>query len=97
MTMVPTQTKPMQRSWLGRAGIEFTLHFDSSRTGKRVVVIFWPDTDELEVRAIKSDGRTTSFTEFEATTVKASSADWQARGTNIAHVMADRHFAGANP
>lgn len=81
---------------MGRAGIEFTLHFDDNYDGKRVVIIRWLDTDEVSVRAIRGDGRGTTFKTYEEAVVLLApeqQISWRERGAELARAVADRHFA----
>jgi hypothetical protein len=94
--MQPKQVSAVtERSWLGRTGLEFTLHFHGKRDGERVSVIRWLDTDELKICAIAGDGRTTTFHKFEDTTVTLNpgrEGDWQKQALELARQMAERHF-----
>jgi hypothetical protein len=88
--MTPTSTsKPRRVSYSGFAATQYELNFGSkSPTGKRVVITKY-DNGNVTIRAIKGDGRTPSFREFEAFSVVTDLDNAFA----IARDMADRHFA----
>lgn len=48
-----TKTKVYRGTWLGRAAVQTTYHFDKNDLGKRVVATQWTDTGEIELRALK--------------------------------------------
>jgi hypothetical protein len=86
-------SKTVTRTWNGRPGKQFTLHFDRRPMGKRVEVTQWLDfTFELTIRAIDGDGRTPNFREFTKLSTRAV-GDWQNEAARIARSLADEYFA----
>jgi len=86
-------SKTITRTWCGRPGKQFTIHFDRSLKGKRVVVTQWLDfSSEVTLRAITGDGRTDNFREF-AVIRTTTRGDWQTEAARIARSLADEHFA----
>lgn len=61
---ITKSTKPTLRTWLGRAGLETTHHFDSKPYGLRMSVIEWQDDGTTQYRLIKGDGRSRDFQEL---------------------------------
>ncbi len=57
-------TKPKSATWLDKAGLHSTYHFDSNDMGLRVFVRWMDEADTTEIRAIKGDGRRDDFEEF---------------------------------
>lgn len=97
ITLPMSVTKSQVRTWEGRAGTTFTLHFDSSSSGKRVQVIRWHSSGRVELRAIKGDGRTPNFHEFgrEDFVADCSLTDeaWRDRAAALARALASKYFA----
>jgi hypothetical protein len=91
--MTPVRSrKPLRSTWSDGAATLHGLGFDKSRNGKRVAVWFWDD-GRVELKAIKGDGRTSNFREFERVVLPARPAS-DSEVWALARAMADRHFAG---
>lgn len=61
MATVLKVTRPRKAFWNGRPGEVFEYRCDRLNIGRRVVVHRWLDTGEVEVKACRGDGRTSSF------------------------------------
>jgi hypothetical protein len=82
-----TAQRPFSSTWRGRAGTSTEYRTESRSFGRRVIVHVWADSpDVADVRAIRGDGRTSTFQEYERRTVPVAEAE------AVAQEMADRHF-----
>ncbi|CAB4178011.1 hypothetical protein UFOVP1462_23 [uncultured Caudovirales phage] len=66
------KTKAFKGSWLGRVGVswEYRRGKGTSATGKRVVCHLWADTQTLEMKFCKGDGRKSDFVVYETHVIK---------------------------
>jgi len=88
--MTPTSTsKPRRVSYNGFPCTVYELHFTGKSIGKRVVIDMY-DNGSVTIRAIKGDGRSVNFREFESIGTSDISFDVACAK---ARDMADRHFA----
>jgi hypothetical protein len=70
-----------------------TTYYMAGEHGQRVVIYQWLDDGDVELSAIKGDGRTLEFTRYEDTTIpQGSSAD---AILAAATALATKHFTGA--
>ena len=55
------KTKTYKRTWNGRAGTLTEHHLDKSPLGLRISVMVFEDSNSVDVKLVKGDGRTPKF------------------------------------
>lgn len=67
-----TRSKQFKGTWLDRTGVawEYRRGKGTSLTGKRVICHMWADTQILEMKLVKGDGRTKDFIIYDEQDIK---------------------------
>lgn len=55
------KTRTVNNTWNGRPGTLIEHHLDSSRLGLRISVFYFNDSNDVDVKLVKGDGRTPKF------------------------------------
>lgn len=55
------KTRTVKNTWNGRPGTLIEHHLDKSRLGLRISVFYFNDSNDVDVKLIKGDGRLPSF------------------------------------
>ena len=86
-------TRPVQATWLGRAGRSWDYHApaDCRPMGRRVSVHMWDDGGGSYVSAIEGDGRKPGFAMFERVTLPDGAGDDEAAA--VASELAARYLS----
>jgi hypothetical protein len=61
---IKKQSKTFKGTWLNRSGETYNLHLDNKRSGLRINVHLWHDTNTYDVKLIEGDGRKLDFAEY---------------------------------
>jgi hypothetical protein len=64
MMEIKKQSKVTKGTWLERSGETYNLHLDNKRSGLRINVHLWHDTNSYNVKLIEGDGRKKDFAEY---------------------------------
>jgi len=67
-----TKSKKFRGTWIDRTGVtwEYRRGKGTNKLGKRVVCHMWADSQTLEMRLVKGDGRTDDFVVYDEHEIK---------------------------